>query len=211
MSSHLNLDSRYAETRQKILEEAYKIVVDQGLDQLSMRSIAAAVKSSPANLYEYFTNKDEIVYELYTKVMSELASHLYAVNRQLPQADYLEQIGVAYLDFVQQHSVLFRLHGHYDIGQGVGPHGLVSVPKQEELYPLANRTKQLFDVLQSAIQRHYTLDHQAIDSSKLVWPDRIIAYWSMLHGYAILMWLSVRPEYTPNKWRTLFQQFFSAT
>ncbi|GEM_PF-1431732 len=213
MNSQLNFDSRYAETRQKILTEAYKIAVDQGLEQLSMRSIAAAVKSSPANLYEYFANKDEIVYELYTKVMSELAAHLYAVNRQLPQVEYLEQIGTAYLEFVQQHAVLFRLHGHYDIGQGLGPgpDTMISLSNRNRFYPLANRTKQLFDVLQSAIQRHYTLDHQAVDSSKMVRPDGIIAYWSLLHGYAILMWLSVQPDYTPNNWSALFRQFFVGT
>ncbi len=211
MNTHLTFDNRYSATRQKILEEAYKIVVGQGIEQLSMRSIAAAVKSSPANLYEYFTNKDEIIYELYIRVMSELASHLYTVDRQLPLTDYLEEIGVAYLSFVQQQSVLFRLHGHYDIGQGLGTDAGASLHSPKTVDPLPNRAKQLFDVLQSAIQRHHMLDQQAVESSKLGRTDEIVGYWSLLHGYATLMWLSVRPEYTSDKWRTLFRQFFPQT
>ncbi len=211
MNSHLNFNSRYSATREKILEEAYKIVVAQGIEHLSMRSIATAVKSSPANLYEYFANKDEIVYELYIKVMSELAAHLYTVDRQLSQTEYLEQIGTAYLDFVQQHSVLFRLHGHYDIEQGLGPNGNLRSNNQKLFDPLTHRTKQLFDVLQNVIQQHQSLDPQSVESSKMLRTDRIIAYWSLLHGYATLMWLAVKPEYTPKKWATLFQEFFAGT
>ena len=110
MNDQAKIDTRYETNRQKILEEAYRIVLHQGIDQLSMRSIATAVKSSPANLYEYFTSKDEIVYELHTKLLNDLVSHLKTVDCQLSPNEYLEQLGIAYLDFAQRHSALFNLN-----------------------------------------------------------------------------------------------------
>lgn len=153
MNGQFKLESRYETTRQKILDEAYRIVIHQGIDQLSMRSIATAVKSSPANLYEYFTSKDEIVYELHTKLLNDLAIHLQAVDAQLPPTDYLEQLGVAYLDFAQQHAALFKLHGHYKIETGFGIKPLLGQSDATGLKNAQQETHPLYDVLHHAIER----------------------------------------------------------
>lgn len=207
MSGQFKLDNRYETTRQKILDEAYRIVIHQGIDQLSMRSIATAVKSSPANLYEYFTSKDEIVYELHTKLLNDLAIHLQSVDNQLSPDDYLEQLGVAYLNFAVQHSVLFKLHGHYKIEAGFAVKPYASTSDMSGLNDTYDATHPLYNVLQHAIQRQFRADEPAQPSVH----ERTIAFWALIHGYATLMWLAVRPEYSIAAWQRLYRQFFLTT
>jgi len=47
--------------RDLILRAAAEIVTEEGLDKLSIRKIAAKIEYSPAIVYHYFANKEEIV------------------------------------------------------------------------------------------------------------------------------------------------------
>lgn len=208
MSPQFKLDNRYETTRQKILDEAYRIVIHQGIDQLSMRSIATAVKSSPANLYEYFTSKDEIVYELHTKLLNDLAIYLQAVDAQLSPADYLEKLGVAYLEFAQQHSALFKLHGHYKIESCFTSKTVGSPTNNGALPNDQGAAHPLYNVFYGAIARQYHSAEPTGNDQQPSLHDRTVAFWSLLHGYATLMWLAVRPEYSVAGWQRLCRLFF---
>ncbi len=54
-------ERRYQRTRQSILEAAQAILSEGGVEGLSMRALAEKVDYSPAALYKYFANKDEII------------------------------------------------------------------------------------------------------------------------------------------------------
>jgi AcrR family transcriptional regulator len=54
-------EKRHDLTRQKILDMARKILVTQGLAGLSMRALAEKIEYSPAAIYKYFENKEEIL------------------------------------------------------------------------------------------------------------------------------------------------------
>ena len=47
-------------TREKILDTAADIISETGFQSLSMRRIGARVGMTAANLYNYYSNKDEI-------------------------------------------------------------------------------------------------------------------------------------------------------
>jgi AcrR family transcriptional regulator len=49
-----------AQIREKILESALDIIVAKGLDGLTMRNLAQKTGMTAPNLYNYFSNKDEI-------------------------------------------------------------------------------------------------------------------------------------------------------
>lgn len=214
MTIPLHLDSRYTATRQKILDEAYKIVLEHGIDHLSMRSIATAVRSSPANLYEYFASKEEIIYELHNRLFQDLTQYLKTVDPQLAPTDYLEQLGMAYLDFVQQHAVLLKLQSHYSIEYSYSSR-LTDNQNNENGHSHTNeRTKPLFELLQQAVQRQCAAHQQTngeplCPEAKSATDDRTVAYWSLLHGYATLMGLTVQPDFTANRWRSLFRHFMA--
>lgn len=210
MNESIKLDTRYETNRQKILEEAYRIVLHQGIDQLSMRSIATAVKSSPANLYEYFASKDEIVYELHVKLLDDLACHLKTVETHLPPDEYLENLGIAYLDFAQSHSALFKLYGHYNVEANAGAKPSAFRNEENGHHAPTPSVHPLFEILHNAIQRQVTTGKGTAKAAYTSTHDQAMAFWAMVHGYATLMWLAVRPDYSVTAWRRLFRQFFIA-
>jgi len=209
MNEQIKIDTRYETNRQKILDEAYRIVLHQGIDQLSMRSIATAVKSSPANLYEYFTSKDEIVFELHVKLLDDLANHLRTVETQLAPDEYLEQLGIAYLDFAQSHSALFKLYGHYNVEANTTTK-MFPYRGEENGHHATPPTHPLFEILHNAIQRQFAVNEEWVGAARPTAYEKTMAFWALIHGYATLMWLAVRPDYSVTTWRRLFRQFFVA-
>ncbi|WP_058309179.1 TetR/AcrR family transcriptional regulator [Gracilibacillus massiliensis] len=52
------------EAKQKIIDAARSLFISEGYHQVSMRKIANTVGYSPTNIYNYFQNKDELVFHL---------------------------------------------------------------------------------------------------------------------------------------------------
>ena len=53
--------------RHTILDQALDIIVDQGLDDLTMRNLAGRLKMTAPNIYNYYSGKDEIYLSLVVK------------------------------------------------------------------------------------------------------------------------------------------------
>jgi len=64
--------------REKILESALDIIVAKGLDGLTMRSIAKETGMTAPNLYNYFSNKDEIYIHIVIRGFEMLYADLKA-------------------------------------------------------------------------------------------------------------------------------------
>lgn len=67
-----------AEMREKILSAAREIVKSSGLDGISIRKVAGMIEYSPAIIYHYFKNKEDIIEKLieenYRKILGALSS-----------------------------------------------------------------------------------------------------------------------------------------
>lgn len=70
-----------AEMREMILRSAHKLFVDRGFEEVSIRNIAESIEYSPATIYLYFKDKNDIFYALHNEAfrkfndyMSELAT-----------------------------------------------------------------------------------------------------------------------------------------
>jgi len=48
------------EMKDRILQSAHQLFVEKGFEQVSIRNIAEAIEYSPATIYLYFKDKDEI-------------------------------------------------------------------------------------------------------------------------------------------------------
>lgn len=57
-------DSQRDEIRKKIIKATEEIIKDQGLDKVSIRKVAKKVEYTPGSIYQYFDNKDALIYEL---------------------------------------------------------------------------------------------------------------------------------------------------
>ena len=62
--------------RDHILEEAIRLITEKGFNNLSMRSIAAGVGMTAANIYNYYKNKDELYLDIQTRGFEQLHDHL---------------------------------------------------------------------------------------------------------------------------------------
>ncbi|MDI1301448.1 MAG: TetR/AcrR family transcriptional regulator [bacterium] len=77
-------------TRDKILKKSLTLFNEQGERKVSTNHIAAALSMSPGNLYYHFRNKDEIIFELFSRYEAETLNMLMAPeDRHLTYADKL--------------------------------------------------------------------------------------------------------------------------
>jgi len=95
--------------RQKILEEATGIVYREGVERITMRALGEKLGYSPATIYLYFKNKDELLLEIALHGFERLA------ERQMPGFDEpdprkaLRKIVRAYVGFALENPALYGL------------------------------------------------------------------------------------------------------
>ncbi|HNW26913.1 MAG TPA: TetR/AcrR family transcriptional regulator [Spirochaetota bacterium] len=61
-----------AQVREHILSAAIGIIADKGFSRLSMRSLASAIGMTAANIYNYYSSKDELYLDIQTAGFQEL-------------------------------------------------------------------------------------------------------------------------------------------
>jgi|NGEPerStandDraft_6_1074524.scaffolds.fasta_scaffold04484_3 AcrR family transcriptional regulator len=99
---------RRSRTREAILHEALAMMAEGGVGALAWRELARRLDYSPAGLYRYFANSEEIISTLAGESMALLADHLR--NTPATRAnDPLVAIGLGYLAFAREQPVRFRL------------------------------------------------------------------------------------------------------
>ncbi|MBC2714065.1 MAG: TetR/AcrR family transcriptional regulator [Desulfobacteraceae bacterium] len=86
--------------REKILESALDIIVFKGLDGLTMRNLAQKTGMTAPNLYNYFSNKDEIYIHIIIRGFDMLYADLKAAyDLHEDKADRLRAMIDTYMTF----------------------------------------------------------------------------------------------------------------
>jgi AcrR family transcriptional regulator len=98
-----------AELRRKILEEAIGIVYREGVGRITMRALAESLGYSPATIYLYFRNKEELVREIALHGFSLLEEATSAVTEIEDPFEAVAEAGRRYIDFALAHPELYRL------------------------------------------------------------------------------------------------------
>ncbi|MFN7918637.1 MAG: TetR/AcrR family transcriptional regulator [Bryobacteraceae bacterium] len=75
-----------AELRQKILDAAGKLILENGYQNLSIRAIADIIEYSPSTIYLYFKDKADIVASICNEVFGQLTAKLRKVAAEEPDA-----------------------------------------------------------------------------------------------------------------------------
>lgn len=104
--------------RARILAAAQKIVGTDGLNALSMRSLADAVELTPGALYRYFVNKDQVIEAVFGGGTA-LDDRLLAIAKsRVSDLNAVRQALRAYADFAFEDQVRFRtlFLKHYGYG-----------------------------------------------------------------------------------------------
>jgi AcrR family transcriptional regulator len=97
------------EMRDAILESAHQLFVDKGFDDVSIRNIAEAIEYSPATIYLYFKDKDEIFYALHGEAFKKFNDFMSILGTIKDPFRRLIKMGERYMEFT------FKFPKYYDI------------------------------------------------------------------------------------------------
>jgi len=183
-------DRERTAVRERIIEAAEQIAANKDWDAVTIRAVAAAVEYSPALIYEYFKNKDEILLALMRQGFARLHEALMTVAdaAQTPAAA-VEGLGLAYWAFALESPTLYQLM-----------HGLRGVPFGTNQTPAEARA--CFEDLLAPIERLITAagTHESRDSE-----EQADLYWAVLHGLVSLC-MNQRIKGGPERASTLIHR-----
>lgn len=95
--------------REKILQEAVEIVQKNGVEGVTMRSLAERLGYSPATIYLYFRNKRELLQDLALEGFDRLAEAVEPSLRSADSADAILEGAKRYIDFGLANPEIYRL------------------------------------------------------------------------------------------------------
>lgn len=98
-----------AEMRRLILDTALRIFREKGYEGLQIRSLAEAIEYSPATIYLYFKDKNELFYALQYEAAAVKRDHLMPTFSIQDPWERLVEFGRKYIDFGFRHPDLYDL------------------------------------------------------------------------------------------------------
>lgn len=155
------------ETRSNILEAALKIGKEEGWQALSMRKIADKIDYTAPIIYEYFSNKDDLLSELTRKGFSILSLKMQEAKakHRLP-AKQLEAMWMAYWHFA------FAEREFYQLMYGVEMNCcMTQMTLSDDIVPPADLIWEVMEEL--------TKDKNPTEDYICKW---YYTFWSVVHG-----------------------------
>lgn len=96
--------------KDRILETALKLLIEDGFMHFSMRRLAARLRITAASIYNYFTNKDELYLLIQTRGFEMLYDTIYEASRKPASSEKkLENIIMAYLKFGMENPEYYEI------------------------------------------------------------------------------------------------------
>ena len=86
---------------EQILDQAAQLVISRGVDALTTRDIAAAAEVPVASLYQYFSDKEDVLLALAARDMDEMDEQVAADLAALDQLTVRDVVRTAMLAFVK--------------------------------------------------------------------------------------------------------------
>lgn len=181
------------EMRQRILDAALHLFRQQGYEGVNMRNIAEAIEYSPATLYLYFKDKNELYFALQFEAAKVKRDHLLPAMIMEDPMQRLVEFGRRYIDFGFKHPDLYDL---LFITKAPMEH-----IENQECWALGIATHSFFvDTVQACIDQRYFKSTDA----------ETIAYtlWCHAHGLVSLFIRERMRMYPPEKRAELAKKSF---
>ena len=93
-------------SKDMILDTAFKIVKEHGMEKLSNREIANKLKCSIRPIYYQFENVEEMQKELYMKI--EQYFYKFLLDNMIEGIPQYKQVGINYIKFAKKEKKLFQ-------------------------------------------------------------------------------------------------------
>lgn len=97
------------ELKKDILMAAKQLFMEKGYEATSIRNIAEKIEYSPATVYLYYRDKDEIMHALHSEGFKMLVSHFAPVATIADPFERLKALGHAYIRFCLENSEMYNL------------------------------------------------------------------------------------------------------
>lgn len=173
-------------TKEMILNAAFDITRNEGIEKLSNREIAKKMNCSIRPIYYQFKNSEELYKELYNKINSYFYDFIMKnIANDIP---HYKQIGINYIKFAQEETNLFKV--------------LFMSPARNLPNTFVETDKTGFAGVVAAIKLSTHLSDKAIKSFHT-------KMWIFVHGIATLT-VSRSFKFTDEQIKDLLSQEFQA-
>jgi AcrR family transcriptional regulator len=98
-----------AEMRDMILQSAHQLFIDRGFEEVSIRNIAESIEYSPATIYLYFKDKNEIFYALHGEAFKKFNTYMATLATVPDPFDRLIAMGEKYMQFTKDHPQYYEI------------------------------------------------------------------------------------------------------
>ncbi len=171
--------------RRDILDTAMEMLVEDGFEKLSIRRIATAIEYSPATIYLYFKDKNEIFFHLHEEGFAKFVAHMKTAQTIEDPMLRLRRLGQIYLKFALEHREYYEL---------------MFIMKSPITYVVDEWScgMQSYNILRETVQA--CLEQKRIPEGHL--EAATLAVWSSVHGLASLV-IRDRLKTIPEEFRTL--------
>lgn len=97
------------EMREMILNEATQMFIEEGYDKTSIRKIADKIEYSPATIYLYFKDKDEIFHAIHDKGFDKFFKVMESTRYIENPFERLRKLSDLYIDFAYENPEYYDL------------------------------------------------------------------------------------------------------
>lgn len=158
--------------RRRILESAMRLFLEEGFENVSMRRIAESIEYSPATIYLYFKDKNEIFYALHAMGLEKLYERQQSILAVKDPWKRLRKHGEVYVSFALENPEYYDL---IFIMRGVGER-----IREDKCWDVGSRSFEfLKQNVRECIEAGY-LEKTNLDMAAF-------AFWSVTHGIASLV------------------------
>lgn len=169
---------RQIQTRRNIIQNAYQIIAEKGLEHLSIRDLADSIDYTPGALYKYFGSKDEIIDAVrsycFTRLNNFIAARIQAASTA---SEMLLEGGLAYIEFAAQNPQ------DYILMFGLEPSPATTGDQREEAM------KALLQIVQHGIASGEIRPGDDYDQQAIT-----LHCWATVHGIAMLQTAVLQDE-----------------
>jgi AcrR family transcriptional regulator len=95
--------------KERILQSAHKIFVNKGFDDVSIRNIADDIEYSPATIYLYFKDQNEIFYALHTEAFKVFNNYVADVITIKDPFNRLIALGRKFIAFARKYPKYYEI------------------------------------------------------------------------------------------------------
>ncbi|CAG5007359.1 hypothetical protein DYBT9275_04028 [Dyadobacter sp. CECT 9275] len=157
------------EMRGLILDAAQKLFLSQGYEKTSIRGIADAIEYSPATIYLYYKDKNELLFSLQKAAFQKMMEEFLVVQSVADPFERLVELGRQYIKYAIENPELYDL-------MFIMEAPMESLSCRDEVWEDGMRSFDFLKIVIAAcIQAGYFKEGHDLDNTGLT-------IWSYMHG-----------------------------